>query len=206
MRILRSELRLLGAAARALSFRPRAEPAEVEGVVRFAPATAEYQQLVVALIVMLLIEIPLAHLVLGMIIDDGPGWTGVRGALILGSVYLIVWLIGDLRLLRESPGVSVGQSIRVELGQRARGEVALSDVTAVQVLSGLDNEQSDAEATLERTVRITARPAPNVRVVLKRPVSMVGRFGIPRSGTRLDIHVDEPQALVSAIKRRMARV
>ena len=121
-----SELRRLLAALRALSFRPVVRPAPAEGTRCFgAMAGGQNTQVVVGVLLLLAIEIPLVHLVLGAVLDQGPWRQLVRTGLLAGSVYLAIWLIGDLRLLRESAGVCVGaDGIRVALGGRVQGEAS----------------------------------------------------------------------------------
>jgi hypothetical protein len=193
------ELRLFIAACRALSLRPIARRPVPEGVQCFgAMGDPQYGQLVVGLLIVLLIEAPLVHLLLGAALADGPWQTLVRASFALTSVYVGIWLIGDLRLLRESHGVCVGPgTLHVDLGRRVQGTVALADIGTVDTLATPPDHDG-------KPIRISPYPEPNVRVELRRPVAMSGSFGRQFSGDRLHIYVDDAAALVRAIRRAQA--
>jgi hypothetical protein len=117
------------------------------------------------------------------------------------SVYLALWLIGDLRLLRETPGVLLGKDMLVvELGLRVNGKVGLEAVTGARALDADDAVPCDGS----RAIRITPQPRPNCRIQLRSRVSMHGIFGAPLRGDVLDVYVDEPAALVEAIETAIA--
>jgi hypothetical protein len=202
-----AELRMFVAALKAVTFRPLERPAESEGVRCFgAMASNQYGQLVIGLILVLAIEAPLVHLLFGAIMDEGPARTIVRAVFVLGSIYLAIWLIGDLRLLRESPGVCVGpQGLCIDLGLRVQGEVALRDITQVGDLRGRGEDVLAALARAGSSIRITPYPDPNVLIELGRRVSMSGIFGIPLSGHRLLIHVDDVPGLMAALRTAVPR-
>ena len=73
----------------------------------------------------------------------------------------------------------------------------------VEDLTGRPEDEGARDA--ERAIRISPHPDPNVRVELKRRVSMSGVFGIPLGGDRLHIHVDDPAGLIAALRSRLPK-
>ncbi|HKP61373.1 MAG TPA: hypothetical protein VJV78_31810 [Polyangiales bacterium] len=186
-------MQILLAAFKSIARRPLA-PVEVKpGWHRFgAMETSSYGNLVSMVLLLLVLEAPAVHLILGAVMEDGALRGVIRILLLSSSVYVALWLIGDLRLLRETPGVMLGDGmLMVALGQRVNGEVALTNVTAAQrLLEPADDTSS---------IRITPQPRPNCRIRLSSAVSMRGLFGAPLRGEMLDVYVDDPAGLVASI-------
>ena len=195
-----SELRVLVAAARSLSRRPL-EPLEVKpGWRRFgAMQRSSYGNIVAMLWLLIALEAPAVHLILGAIMVDGALRGVIRTLLLATSIYLALWLLGDLRLLRETPGVLLGDDVLVvEMGVRVQGTVALAQVTGAQLLG----DQAANPSAGSGAIRITPQPPPNCRIRLSSPARMRGLFGIPLRGELLDIYVDDPAGLVGELEFR----
>ena len=177
--------------------RPLAAPWVGPGEVMFtAMHTTTYPSLVVALLVLLAIEAPAVHFVLGALFEPSSTLAVARTVLLGSSAYLGVWLIGDLRILRESPGVVVGGDLlHVELGLRVRGRVPLAAVVAV------DTADPGPSPT---AIRISPQPEPNCHLLLCEPVILRGPFGIPLRGDRLDLYLDDPAGFVAVLDERLA--
>jgi len=186
------------AALSSLTFRPL-RPAPVEGKAFGAMAGSGYRNAVFVVLFMLAVEMPAVHLLLGVMIDAGLVRSIVQATLLLSSLYLALWLVGDLRLLRETPGFVVGSAkLEIALGQRARGQVPLAHVRRVERIDGPDaNETADDGG---RPVRLTPLPAPNCRIWLREPATLEGPMRWPLYGDRLDVFVDDPDGLVGALK------
>ncbi|MCH9687369.1 MAG: hypothetical protein K0V04_38400 [Deltaproteobacteria bacterium] len=194
-----SEMRMFVAALATLTLRPLRTP-QTPGRVRFGSmASSVYGGTVTALVVLLVIEAPAVHLLLGALMDEGLARSVTQAVLLLSSIYLGVWLLGDLRLLKEAPGVIVGDGrLEIELGLRARGEIGLDEIVGVDLdpIDKGDDAGADRDAT---PILIAPMAAPNCRVWLHRPVTMRGLVGIPMRGDRLDIYVDDPSGLAKAL-------
>jgi hypothetical protein len=194
---IRAEARILVAAWRSIWRRPVEPVDERPGCRDFgAMQTSSYGNTVIMLVLLIVVEAPAVHFILGATMEDGALRALIRGVLLGSSIYLAVWLIGDLRLLRETPGVSLGRDVlTVELGQRVYGEVALEEVTGARLLAP-DDEPTDGL----HAIRITPQPRPNCRIQLRSVVGMRGMFGMSLQGDVLDIYVDDPAGLVSALE------
>ena len=196
-----SEARILVAAFMSLARRPIKHGVVKPGWRRFSVETTSYGNVVVMLLLLIVLEAPAVHLILGAVMEEGTLRSVIRGVLLGSSIYLAVWLLGDLRLLRESPGVLLGPHLlAVELGLRVNGEVTLENVTGAQPSVAQDAKPE----TRTRAIRITPHAPPNCRIRLGSEVSMRGIFGIPLKGEALDLHVENPADLVSAIEAAIA--
>jgi len=197
-----SEARILVAALMSLTRRP-IKPVNVEpGWRRFGVLeTSAYGHIVTMLLLLIVLETPAVHVIVGAVLDDTALRKVVRGLLLGSNIYLAVWLIGDLRLLRESPGILLGKdTLVVKLGLRVQGSVPLANVDGAERLNAQDAKPTEGR----RAIRITPQPQPNCRVTLRSPVGMRGVVGIRVKGDMLDIFVNEPGELVSSITNVLA--
>jgi hypothetical protein len=197
-----SEARILVAGLKSIARRPLERVEVKPGWRSFgAMRTSSYGNTVTVLLLLIAVEAPALHLILGAVMDDGALRETIRGLLLGSSIYLAPWLIGDLRLLRETPGVLLGKDMLVvAMGLRVNGEVGLEAVTGARVLEADDAVPTDGS----RAIRITPQPRPNCRIQLRSTVSMRGIFGAPLRGDVLDVYVDEPAELVEAIETAIA--
>ena len=197
-----SEARILVAAARSICRRPLQPVADTPGFLRFgAMETSSYSHTVTMLLLLIVLEAPAVHAILGSVMEEGTLRGVIRGGLLGSSIYLAVWLIGDLRLLRETPGVQLGdRGVDIELGLRVNGSVALAKVTGAELLKGQQPKRGHGK----RAIRISPQPRPNCRIQLRSPVTLRGVFGVPLRGEALDVYVDDPAGLVSSIQSAIA--
>jgi hypothetical protein len=176
------------------SLRRRPLPERLEGSFGVME-TSTYPMIVLAIAVATALELPVVHLLLSA--QLGPGHAGVHVALLLAHVYTIAWLFGDRRLLMESVHRIEGGALVVQLGLRASGRVPLAAIVGARVLPPSDPMQPRKR---ERGVlRVTPLDAPNVRLELSHPVTLIGLFGLRRTGRVLELHVDEPERLIAAL-------
>lgn len=158
-------------------------------------AQSSYPSLVVVIIVASAFELPAMHLLLGARL--GPGHAGVHLAVLALHLYSIAWLLGELRLLRESAHTIRDGALCLRLGLRAGGRVPLGAIAAVRLLPPPD---PFAPRKRERGLaRLTPLDAPNLRLELSEPVTLVRLFGQRRQATTLELHVDEPERLCAAL-------
>lgn len=191
-----AELRIFVAAAASLTLRPRPQPCTTEGERFSVMERSTHPATVVVLVVLLAIEAPTAHLLLGALMDEGPLRSLLRGGLLLSSVYLAIWLIGDLRLLRTTPGVVLTtDDLVVDVGLRMRGRVPLHHVVAAERI-GPETEPSGEALP---TIRVTPQPAPNCLLTLDAEVALRGLLGLEARGRRVALYVDEPERLLRAL-------
>jgi hypothetical protein len=173
-------LALLAAVGRAMTRRPLPAPEDGFG----ALATSRYPQLVLLICIVCCAEAPALHLLLPSLLG-APAL--VHGALALLHGYSLLWLLGDLRLMRESRHRASREGLAVDLGQRARAFVPRAAIAAVHVGAAPDG-----------SLHITPREAPNLVVELSEPVQVELLVG-KRVTRRLALFVDDPVRLAAAL-------
>jgi hypothetical protein len=195
--LLRRELRLWQAAYAQITRRPPpALPEDTQRIAGFDRGT--YPKLVVALVVLLALEAPAAHVLVGALTDAGLVRSVLQMVLLSSSLYLVVWLLGDLRMLAESRGFAIeDKALLVELGQRASGRILLADIEKSWV-----GGEDDAPF---RSVRLAVGGPVNCHVQLKTPAELEGPLGLTLRGDHLAVRVDDPEALVAALSGRKGK-
>lgn len=188
---IRHEAILVGSFIRTIGLRPR--PGQVLAGRQFSfldgPAASQRAWALVAITVL---ELPVGHLMLYAF--NAPTWPHV--VLFLLSVYGVVFIVGDLRLLREAGGHLVtASSFEVRLGCRCRASIPLESLSSVSNLKRGPGTRSKG------TLRVTAGEAPNVALSFESPVT-VTVFFFSVETRRLELYVDEPDALVRLLNLR----
>jgi hypothetical protein len=179
-----SELVIVHAALRALSRRPRRSPAGFSLL-----ESSSYPKLVFALLLLSSLEAPATHL-LASALAHGHAFT-VHLILLFVHGYTFLWLIGDLRLLRESRHACEAHGIQLSLGARARAFVPYQDIVEVR------------STVPERTphLRITPMDTANVVLVLKVPAKVESMFGLTKHTACIALYVDDPAGFRSELAR-----
>jgi hypothetical protein len=140
------------------------------------------------------------------------GWTAIYAAFALGSVgegiamhfllrrfgpfaaaagivlhvYMLVWMLGDLRALAVRPIVVTGDALQLRIGLRWEADIPLRLIQSVE--RGGTNG-----------MRLGVIGSPNLRLVLREPVTLHGMFGIRRTSSELLLQVDDPDGLAAAL-------
>lgn len=197
MALLRREFRLWQAAYAQVTRRPLPSRSDdAKRVAGFERGT--YPKLVIALVVLLALEAPAAHVLVGALTEPGLVRSVLQMLLLSSSLYLVVWLLGDLRLLAESRGFVIeDNTLVVELGQRARGRIPLADIERTWA-----GGEDDAPL---RCVRLAVGGPVNCHVHLRSQAEIEGPLGLTLRGDHLAVRVDDPDALVAALTPRKRR-
>jgi hypothetical protein len=171
--LLRAELRLLGAVLRALLRRPL-----VASAITFTKESS-YPSLAVALGIVILVEGGVVHLLLA---------AHPRGqlAVLALDVYSLLWLIGDLRALREATCHFERSAVRIELGFRGSSRIPYRLIDAVSA-------PEPGWTPSAKAFRLTPGDAPNLRVDLKKPIVVRGLLGIRRRAESIGLYLDDPE-------------
>jgi len=195
-----SEARILLAASNSIARRPLAALHVSPGWRRFgAMETPSYGNMVAMLLLLIALEAPAIHLLVAATMEDGALREALRAVFLGSSIYAALWLLGDLRLLRQTQGVLLGDDVLlIELGQRVRGAVRLENVIDARLL-----RSDDTTDPTSRSIVVTPQPRPNCRIRLRSAVTMRGFLGIPLRGESLDLYVDDPGGLVAALEEAL---
>lgn len=189
--MMRYEVTLVGAFLRAMGLRPVRGRALSGRQFSFAHGSAASQR-AWALVAVTILELPIMHLLLYAF--HAPMWPHI--VLLVLSVYGVVFIVGDLRLLREAGGhIVAASSFEVRLGCRYRASIPLECVYSVSRLEGGSGPRAKG------ALRVTAGEPANVALNLKSPHT-VRAFFFPLETRRLELYVDEPDALIRLLNLR----
>lgn len=181
--MLRTELAIGAAAWRALRRRPIVHAGGTFTTTR----TSRAGMLVTAVIVMSLFELPVLHLLLHH------ARFAAHAALAFVHLYGIAWLLGDLRLMRESGHRVDGDTLVLALGARWRGEIPRAQIVEARRLDGGPAPRG--------ALRLCPADTPNVALRLRAPVTLTGLFGLRRTSAHLALFVDDADAFLAALPR-----
>lgn len=179
--ILDGELALVAAAVRAL----RRRPLPLDPSLHTTSRTTELGRIYAALAILTVAELPALHLLL-----HASSWK-LHAVLVALHVYSLLWILGDLRLLRESGHRVLADRVELRLGFRWRATIDRARIVRVVTLAGAPGPRPD-------TLRLTPREAPNVLVELDAPIALRGPFGRQRTTRRLALRLDDAPRFLSA--------
>lgn len=178
--MMANELRLLGAVGRALSRRPIA-PSEITFT-----RESTYPGVALALAIVVVIEGAPIHLLLR-------GHSAAQAVMLALHAYALLWIVGDLRALRESTCRFERRALVVQLGLRFSARIPFHLITA----AGWGEPSGDAAPD---EARITPGDTPNVALVLRKPIVVRGPFGIRRRARVVRLYVDDPTVLLAKLR------
>jgi hypothetical protein len=132
---------------------------------------------------LLILETVVAHILLAKMWSPVAAWVATAG-----SLYMLLWLIGDAQAIRLHPVVVDGEKLRVMIGVRWRTAIPLSAIASVTEIKTVPDGALDL-ALIEPTVLVT----------LREPVVVRGMLGIRREADRLALTIDDPKAFAAAV-------
>lgn len=134
------------------------------------------------LIFLVLVETAAVHVALSAYVSAALAWV-----ITAASIYIALWLVGDVLALRHS-GVEVGgRDLVLAIGVRWRGRVPWSAVRSIERVTAAPTGAVDASIL-----------GANVVVHLAGPHTLHGLFGRDREAIAIALSIDEPDAFVRA--------
>lgn len=118
--------------------------------------------------------------------------TTVAWVLTFGSLYALVWLIGDFHAVRLQPIVLTADALHVRCGLRWRATIPWSQIEQVRRAKADDRNRKD-------TVNAAVMGEPRLIVVCREPVVAVGLLGRRRVVSRVGLTVDDEQGFVERL-------
>lgn len=115
------------------------------------------------------------------------------GAGIVLHVYMLIWILGDLRALALRPIQVEGGLLRLRIGLRWEAEIPLRLIEAV-------DRNPPGSLDPANGLRLGVIGSPNLRLALREPVQLHGMFGIRRESSSLLLQVDDPDGLAAALR------
>ncbi len=140
---------------------------------------AGYGGILVALLLVVVVEMTVAHLLLA------PGHPRLAAVLLVLGVYGVVWLFGDYQAMRRRPCVVGGGELRIRLGLRKELRVPRDQVRSLEALAG---EEPRAEAGY---ARCTPFGPPEHVLRFHRPVRLEEMYKPQREVSALGLTLDD---------------
>lgn len=140
-------------------------------------------------------EVAVVHLLL----PDSLGW--LKLALLVGSVYGLLWILGWAVGLRAFPHRLYDDRLELRLGGLYRAVVALDAIAAVHVARDKDGPRTRLDVRGdEAALRVGGRV--DVRLDLDRPAIVQRPFGEPLQVTSIAFAVDDAADLAARVERQ----
>ena len=151
-----------------------------------------------------LVELPLSAAILPLLIKDAAVVRMIHLAFALGSLYTLVWLLGDRWRVRGGHHVLTSTHLDLQIGARASARIPLDAIEDAQPLRQSVSEWRRAHAfRLAEAVTITPFDKPNLVLCLRPDAGCtITHHGRARTGVRyVFLYLDRPERLIAAMAR-----
>ncbi|QNA98488.1 hypothetical protein [Massilia sp. Se16.2.3] len=185
--------------------RRQPQPARPGGVQLGFQAQGAYSTVIAIGLFAVLVELPLDAAILPLFLKDPDELRTIHLLLGLGSLYSLVWLLGDRWLVRGSCHVLTDTHLDLQVGARASARIPLGGVEHAQLLrDSVDAWRKAHPCRLMERVSITPFDKPNLVLTLRADAGCaIVHHGVVRSGVRyVFLYLDRPQQLIAALDAR----
>jgi hypothetical protein len=197
--IVISELRIIFAFLQVLTLRPlrnfyQAQP--------YHPLNGSmYPKLLVAVGFIVILEIPAMHFLFHAIMDEGTARSIVQGVFLFFGIYGLVWLMGDLRLLKESRGIFFEEDMmKIRMGLRANADIPVNKILRAEKSTPPDPLPGQFTAQESGTLQVTVFDKPNVLLSFDSALSIRMLFGMEKSTKFLRLYLPDPDDFVKSFQ------
>lgn len=149
-----------------------------------------------------LIELPIGAAIMPLVVDDPALVRKVHIVAALGSMYTLVWLLGDRWLVRGGHHVLTATHLDLQIGARARACIPLGEIEDAQALRQPVMEWRRAHPYRDiEAVNITPFDKPNLVLRLRADAACtITHHGVERTGVRyVFVYLDRPEQLLRAL-------
>ena len=133
-----------------------------------------------------LILVSPAELILVHLLAERMGGPWIAWILTAGTLYSLLWLWGDAQGMRLNPTTLDDDRLNLRVGLRWQATIPLEDIVGIE-----DSAESDLQAVV--------MGEPDFTLVLRRPVTVRGPFGITRETDRIALQMDDRAAFESTV-------
>jgi len=141
------------------------------------------------LVFLVVVESIAVHIVLAAYVSPIVAWI-----MTASSLYMTLWFIGDVNLLRRGGAMIGVRELELVIGVRWRGRVPWENVRAIEEVAKAPADALNAGVL-----------GANVVVRLRAPTRLHGVFGRERESTAIALSIDEREAFVAAARAAMLR-
>ncbi|GAB4317652.1 MAG: hypothetical protein Kow0074_06390 [Candidatus Zixiibacteriota bacterium] len=140
-----------------------------------------YGPVLFGLMVVLFFETIGVHLLVGQ-------WSTTAAWILTGlSVYAMIWLIGDYRAMVARPIHLTDDHLKLRVGLRWEADIPRDCIASIEMVGSLNPDTRGA-------LKVSLLGQPNVRLRLKKPVDVVGMYGILKTTQEIWFTVDNPSS------------
>jgi hypothetical protein len=160
----------------------------------------DYQGAFVLMILLALLEMPIADLLVPCLVEDDRRLF-LHAVLAYFTLYGVIWMVSDRRAVGRSSHRLLSRRLRVQMGWRSSMDIRVRDIPGVTLLQS--NLRAWAESRkLERRELAVVSPldAPNIVRELDSRDTYLSLLSIKPMPRYLALFVDEPQLLKSAVE------
>jgi hypothetical protein len=153
----------------------------------------------------ILVEMPISAAIMPLFIKDPAEMKVIHCLLVLGSLYSLVWVLGDRWLVRGSHHVLTEHYLDLRVGARASASIALDAIEDAQLLrEAVRDWRKEHPHRSAEAVSVTPFDQPNL--ILRLDVNAgcyITHHGVTRCGVRyLFLYLDRPEHLLAALTAR----
>lgn len=149
-----------------------------------------------------LVELPLDAALVPLFIDDSATVWRIHGAVAVGSIFSLAWLLGDRWRVRAGYHVLTATHLDLQIGVRASARIPLEAIADAQPLpqSLVQWRRANPCRPME-LVNITPFDKPNLVLRLRSGADCaITHHGVERKGVRyVSLYLDRPQQLIAAL-------
>ncbi|MFC4933279.1 hypothetical protein [Massilia sp. GCM10023247] len=148
------------------------------------------------------VDLPLGAAILPLLVDDAAAVRTLHLVFAAGSLYTLVWLLGDRWLLRGGHHVLTSSHLDLQVGARASACIPLAAIAHAQALRQPVREWARTHPLRHtEAVTITRFDKPNLVLRLRDDACCaITHHGVERSGVRyVFIYLDRPERLLKAL-------
>lgn len=152
-----------------------------------------------------LVELPLDAALVPLFVDDPVKVRNIHIAVALGSIYTLVWLLGDRWRVRGGFHVLTATHLDLQVGVRASARIALDAIEDAQPLREPVAQWRRTHPFRDReAVAITPFDKPNLVLRLRPDADCtITHHGLERTGVRyVFLYLDRPERLIAALASR----
>jgi len=155
----------------------------------FYHTTIPYKPFLWIMVFSTLIGIPVFHLLLSQW-HDAVAWI-----VTILSVFLVLWLMYDYRLIKNNPIILTSSQIQMYIGSRWHVDVPLENIKTI--------ETHMSEEKIEAYLNLSILNETNVYLALKQPITIRGVFGKKKVSDKLALYVDDSSEFIVQLKEYM---
>jgi len=148
--------------------------------------TIPYKPFLWVMVLSTLIGIPVFHLLLSQWHDE------VAWIVTILSVFLVLWLMYDYRLIKNNPIVLTSTQVQMHIGSRWHVDIPLRSIKMI--------ETHMSEEKMEMYLNLSILNETNVYLVLKQPIIIRGVLGKKKVSDKLALYVDDSSEFIVQLK------